>query len=149
MLNIYTKAKFLNYLILYNWQLSWIIQQKSLLGFLHYKKNYYKVFNSTANVLKFFHNNWWRCCGVAHWASNCHSPLFHWRLPRGAGAKQQPLPLAHHLQIFAPEGGTEEKANTPEFIFRKKRSPIWSVKTSFCQKRYESQYDDWSLERYL
>ncbi len=33
-----------------------------------------------------------------------------------------------------------------EFKFRKKFFPIWSVKTSVCQKRYGSHYD-WSLER--
>ncbi len=30
---------------------------------------------------------------------------------------------------------------TSEFEFRKKLSPIWSVKTSFCQKWYVSLYD--------
>ncbi len=35
-----------------------------------------------------------------------------------------------------------------EFIFRKNLSPIWSLTTSFCQKRYGNQHG-WSLERYL
>ncbi len=81
MLKIYSKAKFLNYLILYNRQLNIIIQQKSLLGFLHYKNNYCKVYDSTANVLKFFHNtdddvdvSPTELVTVIH-------PCFHWRLP--------------------------------------------------------------------
>ncbi len=48
------------------------------------------------------------------------------------------------LKSFAKNDGL--LLSTVKNVFpRKKWSPIWSVKTSFCQKRYGSQYD-WSRE---
>ncbi len=72
------------------------------------------------------------CGGGDHWAGiqNC---CFHRWLPY----KQKEI-----VWIVCYD------AHWTEFKFRKNWCPIWSVKTSFCQKRYGILYD-WSLERDL